>query len=529
MGSGISSAYRSTKRSTSGNRAELLTNGDTSDRRGDRFEGLVDAAFGKSARQSSSSIWSVPDEASRACSGERITDFAFHTAHEDNPFWEVDLGASQPIEAVILHNRRACERQRARRVRVEIASVPDRWTLIHAGYANFGVRGDGEPLELWIGGDLNARWVRVSLDERQVLHLSQVEVMVKGDRLVFSAFCQAHGLEHLRSGRTKTAYKVVGTRCKASEGLAGLNIDYSGRFGNLLHQYINALLLAERTGLKFIRFGRHELLDFKTTTTANGITLIPAAEPLPDGLFLSGEFFNSDDFAPVLSPFLQFKPEDERACTDAVQTFIVPHLLSGLPIEGEEHPDDELTIHLRSGDIFGTDHPVTYGYRQPPLSYYTLVVDRMRARGIKRVRLVYEDRGNPCVDALEVWLKQRDIPMRSQSVSLRADMSALVDAPHLMFGHGTFGYAAVRLSKAVKTLHYFGPELGGAYGFISVVDEVFEVTDAAGRYIKAFEYGKPFGPEDGWRNTPAMRETMLTYPAENLKVTELPRRLRQRD
>jgi hypothetical protein len=100
-------------------------------------------------------------------------------------------------------------------------------------------------------------------------------------------------------------------------------------------------------------------------------------------------------------------------------------------------------------------------------------------------------------------------------------MSALIDAPHLVFGHGTFGYAACRLSKRIETVHFFQPELGGAYGAIPTIEEVFAVSDARGEYIKAFEYGKPFGPSDGWRNTPEMRTRMLTYPGEFLHIEEL--------
>jgi hypothetical protein len=485
---------------------------------------VVNAALNKPARQSSLSPWSTEGEAANAVSGVFPDDFAFHTDLQDGPFWEVDLGDCLPVERIILHNRIGCERHRARRVRIEIASAPDAWELVHAGFAAFGAAGNGHPLELPIGGDLDARWVRISLDEREYLHLSQVEVLVKREKVAFSAFCAINKLAKLRSGRTLKPYELVGDENAGMARIVGLSINYSGRFGNLLHQYMNAILIAQRTGLTAIRFGSHELLDFKEAVTVRGIRLIPAHEPLPeDGLFLSGEFFNSDDFLPVLSPFMRFEPEDERACTAVVQTFILPHMLSGLPVQGESHPDDELTIHLRSGDIFSSDHPVTYGYRQPPLSFYKLVVERMIDQGIRRVRLVYEDRGNPCVDALEAWLDRKGLRTRVQCQSLRADMSALIDAPHLVFGHGTFGYAAARLSTSIKTLHYFAPELGGVYGFIETIEEAFEVTDDAGGYIKAFEYGKPFGPNDGWRNTPDMRETMLTYPVEFLKIRKLTR------
>ena len=134
--------------------------------------------------------------------------------------------------------------------------------------------------------------------------------------------------------------------------------------------------------------------------------------------------------------------------------------------------------------------------------------------------MVFEDRGNPCVDALETWLRDQGITTRLQCGSLHQDMSALIDAPHLVLGHGTFGYAACRLSRRVKTLHYFEPELGGAYGSIGVIDQVFSVSDARGGYFKAYEYAKPFCDNEGWFNTAEDRALMLSYPVEALSICE---------
>jgi hypothetical protein len=486
---------------------------------------LVDIAIGRSATQSSLSEWSVDGEASRVVAAGAASEFAFHTGEEEAPWWQLDLGAVCPIELIVIHNRLRILQDRARTLKVEVATAPDEWTLVHAGLAHFGAAGFGRPLELCLGSQVSARYVRLSLAERQYLHLSRVEVFARPELLAFAAFCTRHSLTafYAKPAGMHARYKLARNPLATGSDVIGLQVAYSGRFGNLLHQYLNVIQLAQRTGLTFIQLGHHELLNVTHAFTHGGITFLPPETPLPvGGSFISGEFFNSDDFTPVLSPFLRFRAEDERELTAITLNFIRPLMLTGIPLPDEQHPADELTIHIRSGDIFDCDHPVTYGYRQPPLSYYQLVIGRMIEAGrISRVRLVFEDRGNPCVDELERWLEAHEIPYRINCGSLASDMSALIDAPHLVFGHGTFGYAACRLSTRIETVHYFAPELGGCYGFIPSIGEVFAVHARPNSYIKAFEYGQPFGPDDGWRRTPEMRLKMLAYPMEWLRLEQV--------
>lgn len=302
----------------------------------------------------------------------------------------------------------------------------------------------------------------------------------------------------------------------------GLKLHHTGRFGNLLHQYINMILIAEKADLAYIQLGRHELFDLEAPIRVGRVTFLPADEPLPPGGgFLTGGFFDTSSLVPVLDYFLA-RPNEEAYCR--VSRHIVrPYLYTNPEDGGTVHHDDELTVHIRSGDIFAfAPEQTDKGYRQPPLAFYTLVVERLlRAGTITRVRLVFEDRGNPCVDAFEAYLVERKIPFRIASGTLAKDMSALIDAPHLVFGFGTFGYAVCRLSRHVKTVHYFEPELGGDYSLIPGIDAVISVRDKAGKYIKAFEHAWPEIISEGeWRNTPEQRDLMCSYPAASLEIVE---------
>ena len=479
---------------------------------------LVNVAINKPATQSTLSRWSTgPNEASNAVSGSISRAFAFHTEEEDQPWWEVDLISNYPIERIVVHNRLDTLSERARTLKVEVSTNHSDWLLVHAGVAYFSGAERGNPLDLRLESEICARFVRLSLTERQPLHLAQVEVLVRPDILSIIIFREQHNLSSLTTKvetPCKSPYRIYHIKSSGFSStmpIIGLAFTYAGRLGNMLLQYTNAILLAERTGLRYIQLGRHELSDPQAPVSVAGLTFLPSNADLPPcGAFLTGDFFNSSDFVPVLSQFLSFGSSEEIEYCRVVREIIRPHLLTGLSSCPAGHVEDELTIHLRSGDIFGPEQTDASGYIQPPLAFYIVVVNKLVASGtITRVRLVFEDRGNPCVDALEEFLAANAIAFRCQSGTLAEDLSALVDAPHLVFGYGTFGYAVCRLSSHIKTLHYFAPELGGCYALIPGIDQVFSVRDREGAYIKE------------WNNTPEQRQTMRTYPSEALEIQEL--------
>ena len=490
----------------------------------DRSDELVNVALNCPAKQSSHSEWSQPDEAKNAVSGVKPTDYAFHTAREHKPWWSVDLVRAYDIEAIAISNRIGGWHHRARHIRIEVAADEQLdWHTLHAGYSVFGSKWSGDAFVIWLKGHVNARFIKLSLDETEMLHLSQVEVFANRKSVAFRDFCEGNGLKRLPQVNKSMSrpYAVTDTH-GGPETITGIDINYSGRFGNLLIQLVNAIELAKKTGLKYIRLGKHPLLGTKNDIEIDGITYLPNGANLElKGRFLSGEFFNSDPFGPVLMPFLNFTDEFERSFTAIVQQVIRPYLLTGIPYASEVRHNDEVTVHLRAGDVFAEYTPVVRGYRQPPLSFYQLTILRLREMfGVNKAKLVFEDYGNPCVGALIAWLKDINMPIRLQRGTVEQDMSALIDAPHLVFGHGTFGYAACRLSRHIKTLHYYEPELGGRYGAIPQIDHIYSVSDA-GDYITAYEYGKPFPEHLGWFNTDENRAAMLSYPIAYLSVKEL--------
>ena len=163
--------------------------------------------------------------------------------------------------------------------------------------------------------------------------------------------------------------------------------------------------------------------------------------------------------------------------------------------------DDDLVVHVRSGDVFVGNgaHP---GYGQPPLAYYRRIIS---SREWNKIHLVFEDCGNPVISPLVQFVESLGIPLIRHSGSLESDLSVLLSARTLVAGIGTFMSGVVSISKNVKTIYGF--ERYANWGNVDL--NVIMVSDSKRDYVGSIL-------TNNWRNTPEQRELMLTYPDENL-------------
>lgn len=298
------------------------------------------------------------------------------------------------------------------------------------------------------------------------------------------------------------AYSLESGPDRASRTLVGLSLFENGAFGNCLVQYIIALSVAKALNLKYVKVpkvDRSKVIFLTERLTRDGITFIPPDEALPaDGYFLSGLYFDPTQFQRLVG--LE-TPPDSRAI---IQEIIRP-LFNGLPTTFPPKPDDQLLIHIRSGDIFGTW--VAPQYPQPPLAFYRMVIDRLLAEGrIASIKLVFENRLNPVIPALEAWITARGVPFTTQSGALTDDVAALMNGRYLVFGLGTFGPGVCQLSDRIEQVFYFASGWPQHFRSIPTIGRVVEVLDVAGAYTKVGE----------WDNSPERRALMLDYPIENL-------------
>ena len=144
-----------------------------------RAEAFDNIALGRPAWQSSTSRRSrkrsLRRDAEGGNDGDVEIEYGFHTAQQEGPWWAVDLGAELEIARVRLYNRRGAERK-LRLFAIETSADFVAWTTVYAHAANEMKLLLARPIEIVFDAAVRARYLRIRLARRGVLHLAEVEV-----------------------------------------------------------------------------------------------------------------------------------------------------------------------------------------------------------------------------------------------------------------------------------------------------------------------------------------------------------------
>jgi cytochrome c553 len=109
-----------------------------------------------------------------------VTDepWGFHTDLEQDPWWQVDLGATLPLERVVIHNRGQGFQERAARLVLSVSADGQVWQEVyrHDGRA-FGC---GSAALTIPAKGVVARLVRVRLPGNTCFHLNEIQVYASG-------------------------------------------------------------------------------------------------------------------------------------------------------------------------------------------------------------------------------------------------------------------------------------------------------------------------------------------------------------
>ena len=159
----------------------------------DHGTSVFDLALGCPTRQSSGD----PDgtRSGAATNGRHTGAFAFSTAEEKDPWWQVDLGAVLPIGRLRVWNRDDAGvngAERARPMRVLLSRDGSSWETLWHSQAVFGAKSFGAPLVIETMLPAMARFVRLQVERTGFLHLDQVEAFLSLPPLSFG------GIERLR-------------------------------------------------------------------------------------------------------------------------------------------------------------------------------------------------------------------------------------------------------------------------------------------------------------------------------------------
>ncbi len=148
---------------------------------GARFPTAEEAAF----RRQTTAV-----DASGAVNGVKDGRYAFHTGHEPNPWWQVDLQARQAIGRVVVFNRLDFPPgvANAYQLAILVSDDGETWRRCYENQGQaFGGVHEGDPLVVDFpaegAGAVEARFVRIQIPSAApiFLHLDEVEVYAPGD------------------------------------------------------------------------------------------------------------------------------------------------------------------------------------------------------------------------------------------------------------------------------------------------------------------------------------------------------------
>ena len=95
-------------------------------------------------------------------------------------------------------------------------------------------------------------------------------------------------------------------------------------------------------------------------------------------------------------------------------------------------PEDDLVIHVRSGDLFRVDNKRGHSrYVPPPLSYY---VKEINKHNYKKIHIISEDSKNPVINKL-LHLYENAFYRKN---SLENDIKKILGATNIIWSIGTF-------------------------------------------------------------------------------------------
>ena len=332
---------------------------------------------------------------------------------------------------------------------------------------------------------------------------------------LLAGYCEKSGInfDEIRAGRMiGLRYERYVFRNFTGSTPDALRIKTLGRFGNACFRIWNALIIAKALGIKTVVIPSHEIWKPANLAPALDLRIMDESEfrRLPRQSVLDGDLLTTRPFRKVLS---KLSLSDRRLI---VKTYLEPCARAyACPVEMIS-PED-LVLHFRSGDIFGKPSKVHSAYLQPPLAYYQACLQHhLQRHPGAGVHLVYEDRGNPCIQAMESHLDAIKVPWKSRSADLRSDLSFLMTATTIVWGVGTFGRGVALCSEKLRGCYSFfnqpfdeaKPYQNQTYGF--KLEESWAVYDEGRGYIRP----------GTWKNLPSQRAAMLGYAAGALAIKE---------
>ena len=304
------------------------------------------------------------------------------------------------------------------------------------------------------------------------------------------------------NGSIQDKYTLEGRISKDSQQVTLIEVNPAGRFGNNLHQILHASFIAEQIGAQHLLLDKISLPSFGglNGSAFNDFFKLNEAENeriKESNLALKGDFFHVHTFANVLDKI------NKEWLVHFSSTKL--HSLYGLNPENL-NTSNSIAVHIRSGDLF-TSKPNPW-YVQPPLAYYINAVKTIQAmHDVEGVKLIFEDRLNPVVDALEAKLYELGISYESHSsTKMVDDAQILLESNYIIAGKGSFVPALCILSGGKNLVACYKKFGNAGHEYVSkIVENMLVFNDRQGDYMTR-----------GWVNSEEQRRQMIDYPEEEI-------------
>ena len=286
----------------------------------------------------------------------------------------------------------------------------------------------------------------------------------------------------------------------------GLELSRNFRFGNHMVALSQILFIAQKLNIPQVFLPEHPL--FRTDFVVEGVRFTQSL-PADHQSTLRGRFFLRHTFEPLLDGV--FRPaEFFHRFRGAILPLSGDGALDALRVNSKlcwrsivKRFSNELTVHIRSGDIFEKENPHP-GYWQPPLDYYTEAIDQENPR---TVTLVFENTANPVIPPLLEWLNLRDIQYRLADGPIEEAIRELFTARKVVAGRGSFLAPVMALSGSLRKLTAFSDnryfDLPQMKDMHAGRKEKIRLT-----VVPAGDYRPLVSP---WRNSLDQRDLMLRY------------------
>lgn len=206
---------------------------------------------------------------------------------------------------------------------------------------------------------------------------------------------------------------------------------WSGRLGNNIIQLSNIIHIAIALKHNVIFHVKHELFDVSIIENHFNKYNNNNKKKIRD----KDNFFNKNKL-----PYSQdiFTQNIEERNTILKKAFLITNI--------KKLSENDLVIHIRSGDIFNSNPHSKYV--PPPLSYYIKQIDKYK---YKKIYIICEDTINPVVNKL-LELYKNSIHEKN---NLEKDINIILGATNIISSVGTFIPSLMLLSNNIKNIYTF--------------------------------------------------------------------------